>query len=117
MADQQLLEAETPSQVLVLSGVTPAAFLTFSNGFWLIRSRVAIVYQVLHNLLGTVFYASLSFRKSRIFFALQVMLRWKEGLGEGRLTFRWPQFVPSYHGGFGNPPPPHPVYLSELLKA
>lgn len=39
MASQQLLEAETPLQVLVLSGAAQAAFLTFSNGFSLIRSR------------------------------------------------------------------------------
>lgn len=42
LADQQLLEADTPSQVLVLSGVTQAASLTSSDGFLLIRSRVAL---------------------------------------------------------------------------
>lgn len=61
MADQQLLEAETPSQVLVLSVITQAAFLTFSNVFSLIRLCVAIVYEVLHDLVGTVFCADASF--------------------------------------------------------
>lgn len=64
MADQQLLEAETPSQVLVLSGITQAAFLTFSNGFSLIRSCMTIVYEVLHDPAGTVFCADMCFHFS-----------------------------------------------------
>lgn len=80
---------------------------------------VAVVCEVLRDPAEAVFCAGVVFSlpKSCIFFAFQVTLRGKEGLGEGRLTFRWPQFIPSYHGGFGNPPPSRAAYLSELLKA
>jgi len=70
MADQQLLEAETPLQILVLSAISQAAFLTFSNSFLLIRSWVAIVYEVLHDPVGTVFCADVSFHFISLAFSL-----------------------------------------------
>lgn len=84
MADQQLLEAETPSQVLVLSGITQAAFLTFSNGFLLIRSCVAVAYEVLHDPEGTVFYASVSFHFQRLEFSLLSRLCWNRRRNSNR---------------------------------
>lgn len=49
---------------------------------------MALVYEVLHDPVGAVFCAGVfSLCKSHIFFALQVMLRRKERLREGRLTF------------------------------
>lgn len=69
--DQHLLEAETPLQVLVLS-----AFLTFSNSFLLIRSCVAVAYQVLHDPEETVFCASMSFPFLSLKFLLLSRLGW-----------------------------------------
>lgn len=69
LADQQLLEADTPSQVLVLSGVTQAASLTFSDGFLLIRSRVALRVKC-HTMQHEQFSAGVSFHFVSLAFSL-----------------------------------------------
>lgn len=84
----------------------------FSDGFLLIGSRVAPRAKR-HTMQQEQFSASVSLHSVSLAFSLLSRLcRGRRRDWEGRLTFRWPQFLPSYRGGFGNAPPSRPACLN-----